>query len=196
MTRRRPAASAVQTQPVTLNKPKFRVPTMRGASGIKAQMMAMQHEVAAPYETAAKQSRLPSVGNPGPIALANFQARKRALGRHFTRTDPLYRSIHNNSALAIVGTGPVPTGPFRDLMALWPAFARNCGSLQFGLGLLTRVTDVKVAGDCFAIEDLPGKPRAEHSISTGGKRYRIDLEPAEVAGMCEFSDLTYVGPAI
>lgn len=44
--------------PVTLNKPEFRVPAMRGAGGITAQMYAMQHEVAAPYEAAAKQSRL------------------------------------------------------------------------------------------------------------------------------------------
>lgn len=149
MTRRRTQA---EEAPVTLNKPTFRVPAFRSGGGVTAQMSAMQRDVAAPYETAAQQSRLPNVGNPGPISLANFQARNRSLSRHFMRTDSIYRSVHNNLGMAVVGTGPVPTSPYRDLMPLWSVFCRHIDigrTMPFGLQLLTGYTDSHVAGDLF-----------------------------------------------
>lgn len=47
-----------------------------------------------------------------------------------------------------------------------------------------------------AIDDLPERPKAGHTVAAGKKRYRIDLEPSDNgAGMWELADLTYLGPA-
>lgn len=107
-------------------------------------------DVAAPYETAAANARMPAVSNIGPNQIAAYQARNRAIARHFYRTDGLLRGAYNNLAQFVVGTGPVPRTKFRELLPLWQAWASQSDptrSLPFGLQLHAAYLDSELTGD-------------------------------------------------
>lgn len=108
--------------------------------------------VAAPYETAAAESMLPQVGNPGPLALARYQRRNVALNRHFYRTDGMYRSAFDASANAVVGTGPTPRTKFRELAHMakaWFSETDPTGVFPLGLQISNGFRDSSMVGGAF-----------------------------------------------
>jgi len=144
-------------------KPRYRVPAGRAPSrqikGVKGAFEGSNGSfgttlqgITQPYETAADGVRMPIVGNPGPIALAGFAERNRALARHLYRTDGLFKHAFDTLANAVVGTGPVPRTKFRELIPLWHRWCKQSdptGMLPFGLQVHHLYRDSELVGDAF-----------------------------------------------
>jgi lambda family phage portal protein len=124
--------------------------TLSAAGGAVSTSRAQMSGVAAPYEQAADNSRLPIAPQMGPVQLGSYQRRNISLTRHFYRTDGTLRSAYNNLAQGVVGTGPVPRTKFRELMALWRVYSRQSdptGMLPFGLQVHAIYLESELSGD-------------------------------------------------
>jgi len=165
------APVSTETEGVTLLKPRVRIqaPTINRAMSTvgRSEMATMMAGVAAPYETAASSSRMPLVGNPGPIALSSYHRQNASLARHFFRTDGTLRSAYMQLANAVVGTGPTPNTPFRELLPLWRKFASQVHAgrrIPLGLMIYQNYMGGEITGDALLHLRRPTNPLPDQLI--------------------------------
>lgn len=96
---------------------------------------ALMNGTAEVYEAVADSARLPRAPSMSPSQMAARRTKTRRMGRWMHKNDGILRQGVSTLGVAVVGTGPMPRTPFRELLPLWREYCKQTdptGKKHFG----------------------------------------------------------------